>query len=142
MPSAKASHRAMRSSSGTPSASSERRYAATTLPSSRANVSHRSTAAGLGISGRPPSEGSVGENAQEEGFLGVTLKNRDEFMLPLAEEASLVAAWMGGRTFWSGPGFYGSYVHLKLAEVAAVQRCTAASIAAHDDDRRRNELTA
>jgi hypothetical protein len=84
----------------------------------------------------------VGENVREEGYLGVTLRNRDEYLLPLAEEGALVLAWMGGRTFWSGPGFYGGYVHFKLAEVAAVQRCTAASIAAHDDDRRRGELTA
>lgn len=61
------------------------------------------------------------------------------YSLRRSEHARLKAEWMAGRAFFTGLGFYGSEITLKLGDIVAVSDVLPEHITAANDDARSNE---
>lgn len=61
------------------------------------------------------------------------------YSLQRSEHARLKADWMAGKAFFTGVGFYGSELTLKLGDIVAVSDVAPEHIIASLDDQRANE---
>lgn len=58
------------------------------------------------------------------------------FVLPRYEYARFKQEWMAGRAFWTGTGFYGGEVVIKLGDIVGLNEADPESIAARLADTR------
>lgn len=66
---------------------------------------------------------------REVGATRVHIRNGGGYwVLPLDEYDSVLRAWMKGEAFWSGIGFYGAQLTIKLGECHGIERATPESI--------------
>lgn len=60
------------------------------------------------------------------------------YVFPRSEYPRLLADWMAGKAFFTGPGFYGGKTTVKLGDVVCVADTPPEAIRARADDDRAN----
>jgi hypothetical protein len=67
------------------------------------------------------------------------------FVLPRGEHESIKRAWMAGKAFWEGSGFYGGALTIKLGDVVAICDNSAESLEAaradYAEDKREDAIS-
>jgi hypothetical protein len=82
----------------------------------------------------------MGLRQREEGACyAYSRADGSSYSLRRSEHARLKVEWMAGRAFFTGLGFYGSELTLKLGDIVAISDVAPEHIASATEDQRANE---
>lgn len=62
-------------------------------------------------------------------------KDGSAWLVPAESHDSVLAAWMGGKAFWTGVGVFGEALAIKLADITGVSLWSTDALAEWDADK-------